>query len=167
MDICPLIPGDQQYNALIVNNLIKILTRWGNRRKVILGSIIGYFLGKFSYANTCADKFLVEAPNSKIADMIRMRRGMTPRNNVDTSSEYPDQLQHSPPQQHYDQPQQQQQQQLSGYDEMRRRNREAAAPPGFTPQYQSQLPFSLSYQFRFSFSLSPQSQLPFCLSSQS
>merc|ERR1719188_715321 len=40
---------------------------------------------------------------------------------------------------------QQQQQQLSGYDELRRRNREASAPPGFTPNYQSQLPPSAPY----------------------
>ena len=28
--------------------------------QVILGVIVGYFVGKFSYADACADKFLVQ-----------------------------------------------------------------------------------------------------------
>ena len=55
----------------VQNGYLSPSPKYGNRPKVILGSIIGYFLGKFSYANTCADKFLVEAPDSHIADMIR------------------------------------------------------------------------------------------------
>jgi hypothetical protein len=46
-------------------------------------SILGYFVGKFSYADTCADKFLVEAPNSNIAQAIRKRRGIAPLENTE------------------------------------------------------------------------------------
>ncbi len=46
-------------------------------------SILGYFVGKFSYADTCADKFLVEAPNSNIAQAIRRRRGIAPLENTE------------------------------------------------------------------------------------
>jgi len=37
---------------------------YGARPKVILGVIVGYFLGKFSYADACADKFLVQVDTS-------------------------------------------------------------------------------------------------------
>jgi len=47
--------------------------------KVALATVFGYFMGKFSYANTCADKFLVQAPDSSISDTIRRRRGLPPR----------------------------------------------------------------------------------------
>merc|ERR1711874_56290 len=46
------------------------------RPKVILGVIVGYFVGKFSYADACADKFLVQAPDSDIAEAVRQRRGL-------------------------------------------------------------------------------------------
>jgi hypothetical protein len=46
-------------------------------------SILGYFVGKFSYADTCADKFLVEAPNSNIAQAVRRRRGIAPLENTE------------------------------------------------------------------------------------
>ena len=134
--------------------------RFGSRPKVVIGSIIGYFLGKFSYVNECSDKFLIEAPDGHIAEMIRIRRGLQPRN-ITSSQGGPDDYSSGPfqPQQQsspiYNNPnsptydpsiaQQQQQQQLSGYDELRRRNREASAPPGFTPNYQSQLPPSAPY----------------------
>jgi len=49
---------------------------YGARPKVILGVIVGYFLGKFSYADACADKFLVQAPDSDIAEAVRERRGL-------------------------------------------------------------------------------------------
>ena len=43
------------------------------------GVVVGYFLGKFTYAETCADKFLTEAPDSNLAAAIRARRGLPPR----------------------------------------------------------------------------------------
>merc|ERR1719510_2585306 len=49
---------------------------YGARPKVILGVIVGYFVGKFSYADACADKFLVQAPDSDIAEAVRQRRGL-------------------------------------------------------------------------------------------
>merc|ERR1719392_242942 len=57
---------------------LKPSPRFGSRPKVALGSIIGYFLGKFSYVNECSDKFLIEAPDGHIAEMIRIRRGLQP-----------------------------------------------------------------------------------------
>ena len=53
---------------------------YGSGPKVILGGIVGYFLGKASYVNICADKFLAEAPDSHIADAVRFNRGIPTRN---------------------------------------------------------------------------------------
>ena len=53
---------------------------YGSGPKVILGGIVGYFLGKASYVNICADKFLAEAPDSHIADAVRFNRGLPTRN---------------------------------------------------------------------------------------
>lgn len=52
--------------------------RYGSVPKVLFGTFTGYFLGKVSYANICADKFLAEAPNSEIARLVRQRRGLPP-----------------------------------------------------------------------------------------
>jgi len=49
---------------------------YGSGPKVILASIVGYFAGKFSYATTCADKLLYQAPDSDLAEAIRARRGL-------------------------------------------------------------------------------------------
>merc|ERR1719347_19059 len=88
--------------------------------------------------------------------MIRIRRGMQPKN-ITSSQGGPDDyssgsyqqqsspIYNNPNSPTYDPTLAQQQQQLSGYDELRRRNREASAPPGFTPNYQSQLPPSAPY----------------------
>ena len=51
--------------------------------QVIAASILGYFVGKFTYADKCADKFLIEAPHSQIAQAIRLRRGIPPLENID------------------------------------------------------------------------------------
>lgn len=50
----------------------------GNRNfgavpKVTLAAIVGFFLGKFSYQQKCADKFIA-LPDSKIGHLIRARR---------------------------------------------------------------------------------------------
>ena len=139
----------------VTNGSLKPHTKWGSKPKVFLGATIGYFLGKFSYVNACSDKFLVEAPDSNIADMIRIRRGMTPRNIQESSDAEQQQPAYGdgyggfpPPVQQqspiytnpnsptYD-PNQGQQSSLSGYDELRRKNRESQ--PGFSPSYQRQL----------------------------
>lgn len=57
---------------------------YGAAPKVIMASIIGYFVGKFSYANACADKFLSQAPDCSISDGIRLRRGLPAREHSDS-----------------------------------------------------------------------------------
>lgn len=121
---------------------------WGARPKIIVGSIVGYFLGKFSYVDVCAEKFLIEAPDSNIAEAIRARRGLPTRRQVEQpqSDQEPALFQPvqqpSPIYQNQASPtygqqglyqEQQQQVGAGGYDDLRRRNREAAqasaAPP--------------------------------------
>jgi len=130
----------------VQNGYLKPSPRWGSRPKVLLASVVGYFMGKFSYVNECADKFLIEAADGPVAEKIRIQRGMAPRgghvdndsgpefkvitvnpqspvfNNPNSPTNNPNR---GPPEQ-----------QLSGYEEMRRRNRESAGPPGFNPTYQ-------------------------------
>lgn len=47
--------------------------RYGAAPKVTMAVIIGYFLGKFSYQQKCAEK-LMQLPNSQIGEMLRQRR---------------------------------------------------------------------------------------------
>jgi len=65
-------------HILVKQGIMKPNLRYGTAPKAMLGAIIGYFIGKFSYAETCADKFLVQAPRSKIAEVVRVRRGLPP-----------------------------------------------------------------------------------------
>merc|ERR1712106_1221715 len=63
----------------VMRGVLKPHPSWGARPKVILGGLIGYFLGKFSYVDVCAEKFLIEAPDSNIAEAIRTGRGLASR----------------------------------------------------------------------------------------
>jgi len=136
----------------VLRGYLKPHPSWGARPKVVLGSILGYFLGKFSYVDVCADKFLAEAPDSNIAETIRARRGLASRKpevqQEQEVSPYQQVQQPSPIFQNqasptygqqglYQQEQQQEQQQGGGgYDELRKRNREAAqAPAGGAPYH--------------------------------
>ncbi|XP_073847645.1 OCIA domain-containing protein 1-like [Musca autumnalis] len=47
--------------------------RYGPVPKVILGVIVGYFLGKFSYQQRCAEKIMA-LPNSRLAEILRQRQ---------------------------------------------------------------------------------------------
>ncbi|XP_075165863.1 OCIA domain-containing protein asrij [Haematobia irritans] len=47
--------------------------RYGAAPKVILGVIVGYFMGKFSYQQKCAEK-LMALPNSRLAEILRQRQ---------------------------------------------------------------------------------------------
>ena len=142
----------------VQRGFIRPSLNYGSSPKVVLGGIVGYFLGKASYVNVCADKFLVEAPDSHIADAVRFNRGLPTRNPnfeqemksragmVGFGSESdgggggsqpqspiynnPNSPTYIPPGDH--QQQQQQQPPLSGYDELRRRNREGSGVPGFS-----------------------------------
>jgi len=66
-------------HILVQQGMLKPSTRYGSRPKAFLGLLLGYFFGKFSYATICEDKFLTDAPDSKIAAMVRARRGLPPR----------------------------------------------------------------------------------------
>jgi len=155
------IPASSLLSALtllgVQNGYLKPNPRWGSRPKVLLATVVGYFMGKFSYVNECADKFLIEAADGQVAEKIRIQRGMAPREpregHVDNSSasEFGQVNQQSPVFNNPNSPtfnpnRGPPEQQLSGYEEMRRRNRESAGPPGFTPTYQPSQQVSNQYQ---------------------
>lgn len=52
---------------------LKPSPRFGATPKVFVGITLGYFIGKLSYQNRCAEK-IMRIPNSRLADMIRQRR---------------------------------------------------------------------------------------------
>jgi hypothetical protein len=56
-------------------NFRLFITRFGATPKVLIASVVGYFIGKVSYMETCREKFLTQAPNSTIAIAIRKSRG--------------------------------------------------------------------------------------------
>ncbi|XP_068148072.1 OCIA domain-containing protein 1 [Drosophila tropicalis] len=47
--------------------------KYGPVPKVIMGVILGYFVGKFSYQQKCAEK-IMRLPNSRLAEVLRQRR---------------------------------------------------------------------------------------------
>ncbi|XP_017772925.1 PREDICTED: OCIA domain-containing protein 1 [Nicrophorus vespilloides] len=47
--------------------------RFGAAPKVTIAVVVGYFMGKFSYQQKCAEK-LMQLPNSPIGEMLRQRR---------------------------------------------------------------------------------------------
>lgn len=61
--------------------------KYGPVPKVIVGVIVGYFLGKFSYQQKCAEKIMA-LPNSRLAEILRQRRNqsgfgsLTPDQNI-------------------------------------------------------------------------------------
>ncbi|XP_065160677.1 OCIA domain-containing protein 1 [Atheta coriaria] len=57
----------------VKNGYIRGNIRYGAAPKVTMAVIIGYFLGKFSYQQKCAEK-LMQLPNSQIGEMLRQRR---------------------------------------------------------------------------------------------
>ncbi|XP_050432816.1 OCIA domain-containing protein 1 isoform X2 [Adelges cooleyi] len=48
--------------------------KWGPWPKAIVGGLLGYVIGKYSYQNKCAEK-LMRIPNSEIGRVLRERRG--------------------------------------------------------------------------------------------
>ncbi|GAB0099887.1 OCIA domain-containing protein [Sergentomyia squamirostris] len=48
-------------------------SRWGAVPKVCIGVIAGYFFGKFSYRNKCAEK-LIQLPNSRLGELLKQRK---------------------------------------------------------------------------------------------
>ena len=142
----------------VMRGYLKPHPNWGARPKVILGSIVGYFVGKFSYVDVCADKFLAEAPDSNIAESIRARRGLPLRRQPDDQSQhvqeapamFPPVQQQSPIYQNQASPtygqQGQYQEQASvgvgSYEELRKRNREAAQNPVGAPSGGAGVPYN-------------------------
>lgn len=57
----------------IQRGFLKPSARFGAAPKIFLGVTVGYFLGKISYQNVCAEK-IMRLPNSRLADLIRQRR---------------------------------------------------------------------------------------------
>lgn len=55
---------------------------YGAIPKVIIGCVVGYFAGKFSYRNKCAEK-LMRLPNSPLGDMLRQRKTGSFQENLD------------------------------------------------------------------------------------
>lgn len=47
--------------------------KYGAVPKVIMGVILGYFVGKFSYQQKCAEK-IMRLPNSRLGELLRQRR---------------------------------------------------------------------------------------------
>ncbi|XP_013109892.1 OCIA domain-containing protein 1 [Stomoxys calcitrans] len=47
--------------------------RYGAAPKVVVGVIVGYFLGKFSYQQKCAEKIMA-LPNSRLGEILRQRQ---------------------------------------------------------------------------------------------
>lgn len=58
-------------NLIILNS--KPNVKWGPTPKTVVAVIVGYFLGKLSYQNKCAEKIMA-LPNSKLGEMLKMKR---------------------------------------------------------------------------------------------
>ncbi|XP_053689220.1 OCIA domain-containing protein 1 [Sabethes cyaneus] len=57
----------------VQKGFLKPSARFGAGPKMFVGITIGYFIGKISYQNICADK-IMRLPNSRLAEIIRQRR---------------------------------------------------------------------------------------------
>lgn len=47
--------------------------KWGPTPKTVVAVVVGYFIGKLSYQNKCAEKIMA-IPGSKLGEMLRMKR---------------------------------------------------------------------------------------------
>lgn len=54
--------------------VLKVSERFGYSPKMLGAAFIGYFAGKFSYQNACAEK-LMQLPNSPVGEALRNRKG--------------------------------------------------------------------------------------------
>lgn len=57
----------------VQRGMLKPSVRFGAGPKVFVGITLGYFIGKLSYQNRCAEK-IMQIPNSRLAEVIRQRR---------------------------------------------------------------------------------------------
>ncbi|EDW01472.1 OCIA domain-containing protein 1 [Drosophila grimshawi] len=72
----------------VKNGYLRGNGKYGAVPKVVLGVIMGYFVGKFSYQQKCAEK-IMRLPNSHLGELLRQRRqgggimsSMTPDENL-------------------------------------------------------------------------------------
>merc|ERR1719354_888944 len=125
--------------AAVHREILKPNIKYGATANRGLASLIGYFVGKFSYASICADKFLNKAPRSKIAEVIRKNKGLPPLEPEENNSAGFDNSLGVPlmgGSQGQAEPSEQPLQgiQSSSYEDMRRRNREpnqGVGPDGY------------------------------------
>ena len=125
-----LLGGFLAYTA-VQRGMLRPHATYGPGPKIAVFGIIGFFVGRFSYANECARKFLEQAPDSNIGRTIREAKEGRSRQGPGQGMESRQQINQQILQQH-----QQQQQQptevptsASSYDELRNRSRGIAAPP--------------------------------------
>ncbi|GLV33721.1 asrij [Carabus blaptoides fortunei] len=52
---------------------LKPSPRWGATPKVLVASILGYFIGKISYQTKCAERFM-QLPDSRLGAILRQRK---------------------------------------------------------------------------------------------
>ncbi|XP_053961974.1 OCIA domain-containing protein 1 [Anastrepha ludens] len=57
----------------VKNGFLQPNFKYGAVPKVMVGVIIGYFVGKFSYQQKCAEK-LMRLPNSRLGELLKQRR---------------------------------------------------------------------------------------------
>ena len=62
--------------AAVKRGMLSPSGRFGIWPKVVSFSVLGYFVGKFSYFSACENKFLERAPDSEVSEAIRKRRGI-------------------------------------------------------------------------------------------
>jgi len=60
---------------MVRSGMLSASQRFGAWPKTVFGAGLGYIAGKASYANTCKEKFVSQAPNSNVARAIRKARG--------------------------------------------------------------------------------------------
>lgn len=57
----------------VQKGILSASSKFGATPKVVVASILGYFIGKFSYQNACAEK-MMKLPNSRLAEALRKRK---------------------------------------------------------------------------------------------
>ncbi|EDW56857.1 OCIA domain-containing protein 1 isoform X2 [Drosophila sechellia] len=57
----------------VKNGYLQGHVKYGAVPKVVMGVILGYFVGKFSYQQKCAEK-IMRLPNSHLGELLRQRR---------------------------------------------------------------------------------------------
>lgn len=57
----------------VQRGIFKPSARFGPTPKVMVAGILGYFIGKFSYQQKCAEK-IMRLPNSRLAEALRRKR---------------------------------------------------------------------------------------------